>query len=46
MRLVNENKAPGSYDVSFDGSGLSSGVYLCKLTAGSYTATRKMVLVR
>jgi hypothetical protein len=39
--------------VSFDGSGLASGVYICRLTvglpagqAGSYVASRKMVLVR
>jgi hypothetical protein len=31
--LVNERKNPGSYEVSFDGSGLSSGVYICRLTA-------------
>jgi ligand-binding sensor domain-containing protein len=31
--LVNERKAPGSYEVSFDGSGLASGVYVYRLTA-------------
>jgi len=32
--LVNEKKAPGSYEVKFDASGLVSGVYLCRLQAG------------
>jgi hypothetical protein len=44
--LVNERKAPGGYEVSFDGSGLSSGVYIYRLVAGAYTESRKMVLVR
>jgi hypothetical protein len=44
--LVNEKKAPGKYDVRLDVSGLSSGVYFYKLTAGQFTATRKMVLMK
>jgi N-acetylneuraminic acid mutarotase len=31
--LVNEEKAPGSYEVKFDGSGVAGGVYLYRLTA-------------
>jgi hypothetical protein len=44
--LVNEGKQPGNYEMSFDGAGLPSGVYLCRLTAGEYTASRRMVLLR
>ncbi len=44
--LVNEQKAPGSYEVRLDGAGLASGVYLYRLTAGGYVATRKLVLMR
>ena len=44
--LVNELKAPGNYEVTFDGSGLASGVYMYRLTAGAYTESRKMVLIR
>jgi photosystem II stability/assembly factor-like uncharacterized protein len=36
----------GSHTVQFDASGLATGVYLYRLTAGSFTETRKMVLVR
>ncbi len=44
--LVNEKKAPGNYEVSFDGSGLSSGVYFYRLTAGQFVETRKMILMK
>ncbi len=44
--LVNERKAPGNYEVRFDASGLSTGVYLYKLTAGQFVQTRKMVVVK
>jgi hypothetical protein len=44
--LVNEQKIPGSYEVTFDGSGLASGVYIYRLTAGSFVQTRTMVLLK
>jgi len=44
--LVNEVKAPGVYTVAFDGSNLPSGVYLYKLTAGTFSNVRKMVLTK
>jgi hypothetical protein len=44
--LVNEEKAPGNYDVSFDASSLSSGVYLYTIKAGSFVQTRKMLLMK
>jgi hypothetical protein len=44
--LVEERKGPGSYTATFDGTGLSSGVYLCRLTAGGAVRTRKMLLLR
>jgi hypothetical protein len=44
--LVNEKKMPGKYEVEFDASQLSSGVYFYRLTAGQYVECRKMALVR
>jgi hypothetical protein len=44
--LVNERKGPGRYEVRFDGSGLSSGVYFYRLTAGQYVECREMVMMK
>jgi hypothetical protein len=44
--LVNEEKPAGSYEVKFESSGLSSGVYFYKLKAGSFVETKKMILLR
>lgn len=45
-KLVDEYKETGYYEVEFDASSLSSGVYIYKLTAGNYTSVKKMLLVR
>lgn len=44
--LVNEYKSAGSYEVEFDASQLSSGIYIYRLTAGSFSATNKMTLLK
>jgi len=44
--LVNEKQNAGSYSVSFDGSNLSSGMYYYKLESGSFTETKKMILIK
>ncbi|MFA5404675.1 MAG: YCF48-related protein [Ignavibacteria bacterium] len=44
--LVNEQTQAGEYIVDFDGSDLSSGTYFYKLEAGSYTETRKLLLIK
>jgi len=44
--LVNEPPQPGTYEVTFDGSNLPSGVYFYKLRAGDYTETKKMLMIK
>ncbi len=44
--LVDETKEMGYYSVKFDGSALSSGMYMYKITAGKFSATKKMLLVK
>ncbi len=44
--LVNSNVAAGSYDVTFDGASLASGVYFYTLKTDNQTLTRKMLLVK
>jgi photosystem II stability/assembly factor-like uncharacterized protein len=44
--LVNEGKAPGSYEVKFDASNLPSGAYLYRLTAGDFVQTRRLLLLK
>jgi len=44
--LVDEVKEPGYYSVTWDASGMASGVYFYRLTAGEFTATRSMILMR
>ncbi len=44
--LVNSNLKPGKYRVTFDASGLGSGIYIYKLQAGPIIRYRKMALIR
>lgn len=44
--LVNEVKMVGNYTVDFDGTGLSSGVYFYRIQAGSFSETRRMVMIK
>jgi hypothetical protein len=45
-RPIDEWKDPGEYKVQFDASGLASGMYICRFTAGSVTQARQLMLVR
>ena len=44
--LINEIKPAGSYEVVFDASGLSSGVYFYKLQSGKIVESKKMILLK
>lgn len=44
--LVNENKKAGSYEITFDGSRLSSGIYFCKMSSETYSSITKMIIMK
>jgi hypothetical protein len=44
--LLNEVKPKGTFTIEFDGSNLPSGIYYFRLQAGTFTDTKKMVLLR
>ena len=44
--LVNDVKSAGNYEVSFDASQLTTGMYIYKIQSGNYSATKKMLLVK
>ncbi len=44
--LVNTNQQPGNYEVEFNASGLTSGIYFYTIQAGKFNVTKKMVLMR
>jgi photosystem II stability/assembly factor-like uncharacterized protein len=44
--LLNVYKQAGTYEVVFDASDLTSGVYFYKIISGSYVETKKMIMLR
>ncbi len=44
--LVNERKSAGRYSASWDASNIPGGVYFCKMVAGNYVETMKMVVLK
>ena len=46
ITLLNEEIIPGYYEVPFNGSNLSSGIYFYKLSTPNYSETKSMVLLK
>ncbi len=44
--LVHTLQPAGTYTVQFNGAGRASGIYLYKISAGSFSAVRKMILLK
>ena len=44
--LVNQQLTPGTYSVNWDASNFPSGVYFYRLSAGEFTETNKMILLK
>jgi len=44
--LVNQEQSAGVYRADFSGDGLASGLYITRITAGNFTSTIKMTLMK
>ncbi len=45
-RVIDQRMAPGYYEVTFNGGKLSTGIYFYRLSAGKFSAVKKMVLIK
>ncbi|MCW9094671.1 MAG: T9SS type A sorting domain-containing protein, partial [Ignavibacteriaceae bacterium] len=46
VTLVNEEKSVGIYEINWNANKLSSGIYFYQLKAGSFSQTKKMILLK
>ncbi len=44
--LVNDQLKPGTYEVTFEGTNCTSGVYFYKLISTDYSETKRMILIK
>lgn len=44
--VINEEKAPGEYEIEFNSKNLSSGIYLYRIIVGNYSAEKKMIVLQ
>ncbi len=43
--LIKREQTSGNYEISFDGSSLTSGTYFYRLQAGNFTETKRIVII-
>ena len=46
LTLINEYKTAGGYEVTFEASGLTSGIYYYRLESSGFSETKKMILLK
>jgi len=46
VSLINEEKPAGNFEVEFNASALSSGIYYYRIKAGEFTDIKKMILLK
>ena len=46
VTLINEEKEPGSYVVTFNATNYVSGVYIYSIKSGNFVVTKKMILMK
>jgi len=46
MTLTNQYLTAGAHQIEFDASRLSSGLYIYRLESGSFTSSRKMIVLK
>ena len=44
--IENEELKPGGYEITWDASNYSSGIYFYKIQAGDYSKTKRMVVIK
>jgi 5'-nucleotidase len=44
--LLKENKEPGTYTIQWNATGLSSGVYFCRMMSGNFNSVKKLILTK
>src|SRR4030095_1512086 len=44
--IVNENLQPGTYEIEWNATNFASGVYYYRITAGDFSETKKLILIK